>query len=143
MKDTLVMKFGGTSVGSVDAIRQVAKIARDAKSDWRNVAIIVSAMNGVTDKLLSSAKSAAAGDDSIAEQVATELSEKHFTALEQLAPNAAQAYDAIETMLKDFVSLCHAIRVLGEASPRAMDAIASLGERMSAPLVAAALSEGW
>lgn len=141
MKDTLVMKFGGTSVGSVEAIQQVIEIARAVKSEWRNVAIIVSAMSGVTDKLLKGAKSAAAGDDSIAELIARELSEKHFNVLEQLAPKAVQARDAIKTPLEEFVSLCHAIYVLGEASPRALDAIASLGERMSAPLIAAALKE--
>lgn len=141
MKDTLVMKFGGTSVGSVGAIRQVIEIARNAKSKWRNVAIIVSAMSGVTDKLLSGAKHAAAGDDSMAETIANDISKKHFEVLGQLAPNAIQAREAIETLLNEFVSLCHAIYVLGEASPRALDAIASLGERMSAPLVAAALNQ--
>ena len=141
MKDTLVMKFGGTSVGSVEAMQQVIEIARTAKSDWRNVAVIVSAMSGTTDRLLDGAKSAVAGNENMAEQIASELSERHFDVLEQLAPNAIQARDFIETLLEEFVSLCHAIRVLGEASPRALDAIASLGERMSAPLVATALEE--
>jgi len=141
MKETLVMKFGGTSVGSVEAIQQVIKIARDAKADWKNVTIIVSALSRVTDKLLSSAKSAAAGDDSMAMQVAKELSERHFKVLEQLAPETTHSHEIIEALLEEFVSLCHAIRVLGEASPRALDAISSLGERMSAPLVAAALTE--
>lgn len=141
MKDTLIMKFGGTSVGSVEAIQQVIEIARTAKSDWRNVAIIVSAMSGVTDKLLNGSRSAAAGDDSVAKQVASELSERHFKVLDQLAANSTQARESIKILLEEFVSLCHAIRVLGEASPRALDAIASLGERMSAPLVAAALEE--
>jgi aspartate kinase len=141
MKDTLVMKFGGTSVGSVESIRQVIEIARTAKSDWRNVAIIVSAMNGVTDKLLKGAKSAVAGDESTAKQIAGELEEKHFIVLDQLASNVKGTRVVIKTLLEEFVSLCHAIRVLGEASPRAMDAIASLGERMSAPLVASALNE--
>jgi aspartate kinase len=139
MKNTLIMKFGGTSVESIGAIQQVIEIAKTAKSDWQNVAIIVSAMSGVTDKLLSGAKNAAAGDDSVAEQIADELSKKHFSVLEQLAPNAISAHEVIESMLNEFVSLCYAIRVLGEASPRALDAIASLGERMSAPLIAAVL----
>jgi aspartokinase/homoserine dehydrogenase 1 len=141
MKDTLVMKFGGTSVGSMQAVQQVSKIARDAKTNWHNVAIIVSAMSGVTDKLLNGAKSAAEGDASIAENIAIELRERHLSTLEELAPNATQTRQTIETLLTEFVSLCHAIHVLGEASPRALDAIASLGERMSAPLVAAALNE--
>jgi len=141
MKDTLVMKFGGTSVGSIEAIRQVIKIAGSAKSDWQNVAIIVSAMSGVTDKLLNGAKSAAGGDDNSAKIIARELSKKHFIVLEQLASTEKQAREEIEKLLDEFVSLCHAIYVLGEASPRALDAIASLGERMSAPLVASALNE--
>ncbi|MGD8405804.1 MAG: aspartate kinase [Anaerolineales bacterium] len=140
MKDTLVMKFGGTSIGSVEAIQQVIDIARTAKSEWRNVAIVVSAMSGVTDMLLKSAKSAAMGDDSLAEQIANALKEKHLDALEELASHATQTREHIKTQLEEFVTLCHAIRVLGEATPRALDAIASLGERMSAPLVAAALN---
>ena len=141
MKDTLVMKFGGTSVGSMEAIRQVIEITRTAKSDWQNVAIVVSAMSGVTDKLLRAARSAATGDDHMAEKIASELNEKHVDVLERLAPDAIQVREAIQTSLEEFVSLCHAIYVLGEASPRALDAIVSLGERMSAPLVAAALTQ--
>jgi len=140
MKDTLIMKFGGTSVGSVQAIQQVIEITRDSKANWRNMAIIVSAMSGVTDKLLAGAKKAVAGDESIAKEFASELRQKHLEALEQLAPDALRERKAIESLMDDFVSLCHAIHVLGEASPRALDAIASLGERMSAPLVAAGLS---
>jgi len=141
MKDTLVMKFGGTSVGSVEAIHQVIEIARTAKPEWRNVAIVVSAMSGVTDKLLTGAKSAATGDDSMVEQIASELRSKHLQVLEQLAPHSTQTRDIIKAKLDEFVSLCHAMYVLGEATPRALDAIASLGERISAPLVAAAFNE--
>ncbi len=141
MKDTLVMKFGGTSVGSIDAIQHVIEIAGNAKSEWRNVTIVVSAMSGVTDKLLNGAKSAAAGDEIKAEQIAIELSDKHFNILEQFATNAIQTRKLIKMQCEEFVSLCHAICVLGEATPRALDAIASLGERMSAPLVASALNE--
>jgi aspartokinase/homoserine dehydrogenase 1 len=141
MKDTLVMKFGGTSVGSVQAIQQVSKIARDAKTEWQNVAIVVSAMSGVTDKLLNGAISAAGGDDSVAGKIASQLRENHLEVLNTLTPKAARERQTIEMFLSEFVSLCHAIHVLGEASPRALDAIASLGERMSAPLVAAALNE--
>jgi bifunctional aspartokinase / homoserine dehydrogenase 1 len=141
MKDTLVMKFGGTSVGSAEAIQQVIEIARSANDDWRNVAIIVSAMSGVTDKLLNGAKSAAAGDGGVAGKIASKLLKKHMDALDELAPNASQERKLIETLLEEFVSLCHAIHVLGEASPRALDAISSLGERMSTPLVAAVLNQ--
>ncbi len=139
MKDTLIMKFGGTSVGSAGAIQQVIEIARAARAEWQNVAIVVSAMSGVTDRLLNAARWAVEGDDSEAARAASKLREKHIDALQELAPGASAARDSIEQLLAEFVSLCQAIRVLGEATPRALDAIASLGERMSAPLVAAAL----
>ncbi len=140
MSKTLVMKFGGTSVGNPPAIRQVIEIARTARADWANVAIVVSAMGGVTDTLLHGV-AASILDETSAERAATALREKHFKALDELAPGADEARSLIDGYLQEYVALCHATCVLGEASPRALDAISSLGERMSAPLVAAALSE--
>ena len=63
MPKTLVMKFGGTSVGSAGAIRQLVEIVRTVRQDWPRVAIVVSAMNGATDALLDAAQCAAEGDD--------------------------------------------------------------------------------
>ncbi|MFT3891189.1 MAG: hypothetical protein QM730_06105 [Anaerolineales bacterium] len=51
-QQTLVMKFGGTSVGSVDALKQAAQIIRDARDEFARVVVITSAMSGVTDLLL-------------------------------------------------------------------------------------------
>lgn len=141
MSKTLVMKFGGTSVGSAPAIRQVVEIARTARTEWANVAIVVSAMSGVTDALLHGAAGSLA-DETSAERVAASLREKHFSALAELASGASDTHSLIDGSLKEYVALCHAIHVLGEASPRALDAISSLGESMSAPLVATALVEG-
>ena len=139
MSKMLVMKFGGTSIGSPPAIRQVIEIARSAKVDWDNVAIVVSAMSGVTDTLLDGAASSL-DDETAAPRAAETLRQKHFTALDELAPMADDVRALIDGYLDEYVALCQAIHVLGEASPRALDAISSLGERMSAPLVAAALS---
>ncbi len=140
MSKTLVMKFGGTSVGSTPAIRQIIEIARSTRTEWANVAMVVSAMNGVTDTLLHGATNSIV-DNMSAERVAATLQEKHINALNELAPGAKDVRTLIEGCLNEYVALCHAIHVLGEASPHALDAISSLGERMSAPLVAAALSE--
>lgn len=139
MSSTLVMKFGGTSVGSAKAIRQLIEIVRTAKAEWPAVAVVVSAMSGVTDALLNGAYAAARGEDVLPAQIVASLRAKHFEALHELAPEAEDVHSVISAYLDEFSSLCHAIRVLGEASPRALDAIAALGERMSAPLVAAAL----
>lgn len=138
---TLVMKFGGTSVGNADAIRQSANIIRDAQRDWPRLIVVASAMSGVTDALLEGAHTAADGDAATFRSIAADLRTKHFTALEALMPPAAQGIARAEilTHLSEFESLCHAVHVLGEASARALDAISSLGERMSIQLIAAYL----
>ena len=139
MTKTLVMKFGGTSVGSAAAIRRVIEVVKTARPDWPRLAVVVSAMSGVTDALLGAAHAAANGEDGF-HRTATELSEKCLGVLRELAPEAGEVEQIISAQLDEFSALCHAIGVLGEASPRALDAISSLGERMSAPLVAAALA---
>lgn len=140
MTNTLVMKFGGTSVGSVPAVHKVIAIVRQAQDTWPRIAVIVSAMSGVTDKLLAGAHAAALGDTTTPARIAHELREKHIAALQELAPGHLAVEKSVMDCVAEFSALCHAIGVLGEASPRALDAIASLGERMSAPLVAAALT---
>jgi aspartate kinase len=141
MAKTLVMKFGGTSVGGAEAIRQLTAIVRSAQAGWERVAIVVSAMSGVTDGLLRAAHAAAQGDVSEAGRAAEAIEAQHDEAWRRLAPDDAEARAVIAGCLLEFRALCHAVAVLGEASPRALDAIAALGERMSAPLVAAALRQ--
>ena len=138
---TLVMKFGGTSVGSAIAIRQSADMVRAARQNWPHVVVVVSAMSGVTDALLKGAHTAASGDAVTFRSIVADLRAKHFAALEALMPPAAQGQARAEvlTYLSEFEALCHAVNVLGEASARALDAISSLGERMSIHLMAAYL----
>jgi aspartokinase/homoserine dehydrogenase 1 len=90
--NTLVMKFGGTSVGSTEAIGQVVKISRDALASWPRVVVIVSAMSGVTDRLLQSATQAAAGNSQIFYQAAQELRIRHHTIAEALVSDLAQQF---------------------------------------------------
>ena len=59
---TLVMKFGGTSVGNSQAMLQVAQIVLDAKKEWRHVIVVTSAMAGVTNFLLETVDLAITGD---------------------------------------------------------------------------------
>ncbi len=140
MSDTLVMKFGGTSVGGPDAIRRLTDVVGAARADWPRLAIVVSAMSGVTDSLLAAAQAAVNGDAARPPAIAAQLRQRHLTALQQLAPESTAVAGLIQAQMDELESLCHAIGVLGEATPRALDAIASLGEKMSAPLVAEALS---
>lgn len=147
MGKTLVMKFGGTSVGSAAAVERLVDITRRAQADWPRVVVVVSAMSGVTDLLLAGAHAAAGGDDVRPAHIVAELRGRHADVLYELVdavgkdkPLAAEVLLKIAAGVEEFGRLCQAVRVLGEASPRALDAVSSLGERLSAPLVAAALT---
>ncbi|MBK9925363.1 MAG: aspartate kinase [Anaerolineales bacterium] len=140
MSKTLVMKFGGTSVGSANALTNATQIIRDAKKDWDRVVVVTSAMAGVTNLLLDSAASASQGLADSLPQAESTLRQKHFDALDALVKDESlreQAKQKINALILSFVNLCSAMAVLGEASPRAMDAVASIGERMSIHLLAA------
>jgi aspartate kinase len=145
MSKTLVMKFGGTSVGSADALVSATQIIRDAIKDWDRVVVVTSAMSGVTNLLLDSAVSASQGKvgaDGHPPLLETEttLREKNFYAADALIKDETLREETkaeIDALIRSLVNFCKAIAVLGEASPRAMDAVASLGERMSVRLLAA------
>jgi aspartokinase/homoserine dehydrogenase 1 len=139
-KQTLVMKFGGTSVGSVEALTKATQIIKDARDEYPRVVVVTSAMSGVTDLLLKSASLAAQGKVDSLPQAESTLREKHFAAINDLIHDqrrCAEVKSEIDALIFSLVDLCKAIAVLGEASPRAMDAVASLGERMSVRLLTA------
>lgn len=143
-KQTLVMKFGGTSVGSVGALTKATEIIREARDEYPRVVVVTSAMSGVTDLLLKSASLAAQGKVDSLPQAESTLREKHFAAIDALVHNQQRCTavkSEIDALIFSFVDLCKAITVLGEASQRAMDAVASLGERMSVRLLAAIVQE--
>jgi aspartate kinase len=136
------MKFGGTSVGNATAIAALAEITGDQLTVWDRVVVVVSAMSGVTDLLIQGAQTAASGDAGNYKTIAARLREKHASALAELVAtpgDAAETRALVEQLIDEFELLCHSVHVLGEVSPRALDAISSLGERMSARLVAATL----
>ncbi len=150
----VIMKFGGTSVGDAAAMRQVAHIVRDAAAHGDQVVVVTSAMGvpsnpvdrisavKVTDSLLNSARTAAEGDDETYKRLSRELAEKHHAAIHAVISNPDERRSVSETIdqiLRGFEMLCSSVRVLGEATPRALDAIGGLGERMAAPIVAGAI----
>ncbi len=138
----IVMKFGGTSVGSVAALKNVVQIVQSAKNDGHRPLLVVSAMSGVTNKLIAAATAAEAGDENAAHAARAEIEQKHADTTRELLGDSAER-DAVLAevirLLDEFETLCHGIRVLGELTPRALDVISGLGERMNAPQVAAIL----
>lgn len=138
---TLVIKFGGTSVGTPEAMFQAVNIISRLHREWPQLVVVTSALAGVTDRLLESAIHAAEkGESEKLEPAEADLRARHRSIAEALlpAPDSANVMGEVEQLLKSFGNLVRAIAVLGEATPRALDAVASLGERMSARLLAAA-----
>jgi len=139
---TLVMKFGGTSVGTPEAMNQAAQIVAEARQDWPRLVVVVSALAGVTNLLLDSASQAAHSALGSLYPAEGKLRQWHYAIADALVSDAArctQVKQDIEALIGSFLSLCQAMAVLGEATPRALDAVAALGERMSVRLLAAAL----
>jgi aspartate kinase len=140
----VVIKFGGTSVGTAAAIRQAAAIAHGLKQEGHEVVVVTSAMSGVTDLLLAAAQAASHSEPWKFEEVATRIRSTHLQAAAELFPDESRrstVFEPVERRLAELSRLAEALSVLGEASPRALDAVASLGERMSIHLLSAAISD--
>lgn len=141
---TLTMKFGGTSVGSPEAIKNVIQITQREIAHGNRVVLVVSAMSGVTDTLLSSIQLALSGNRWGYLSVAEKLRERHHDTIKRLI-NGGDAREklsvTVNKLLDEYIELCHAISILGEATPRIRDAITAFGERLSARLIATALAQ--
>jgi len=136
------MKFGGTSVGTSESMSKVVEIVLKSRDRWPRLVIITSALATVTNLLLESATGSARGDTQEYAQNAERLRELHIGMLNLLVPQGErfeQTQQEIEQLISEFCSRCQAISVLGEATPRALDAVTSLGERLSLRLLTAAL----
>jgi bifunctional aspartokinase / homoserine dehydrogenase 1 len=137
------MKFGGTSVGDASCIARVAKIVRDGSGE-DGIVVVVSAMGGVTNRLIEAARQSAAGDRDRTASFLAELRGQHQQALETLVREPGRRRrlaSMFEETFDEGRRLCEGTALLRELTPRALDAISSLGERLSAPLVAGALAE--
>jgi aspartate kinase len=126
----IVMKFGGTSVGDAGSIRQVVQIVRQQLA--RAPVVVVSAHAGVTDALLAAAAAAPRGNSDV-----SAIAERHRTILRDLGLPA----DLLDPLLAELHDLARGLRLVGTATPKALDLMASFGERCSARTVAAALRQ--
>jgi len=143
---TLVMKFGGSSVGTPAAIQQTADICVQQKQSTENLTVVVSAMSGITDLLIQAAQQAAANQTEAMLATIEAIRSKHLDTIDHLILDHITTSGERETLiaavtarLNDLSTYCHSIQVLGEVTSRGMDVISSLGERMSAQILAALL----
>jgi len=138
-----VMKFGGTSVGDASCIARAVEIIAQAAKQNGCIAV-VSAMSGVTNRLIEAAKKAQTGNSGEAAAVVDALRQQHEAALTSLIQHQEERVrirQRMEEVLGEGRRLCEGTALLRELTPRTLDAISSLGERLSAPLVAAAVRE--
>jgi aspartate kinase len=130
----IVMKFGGTSIESQEAVARVTRIVQSY--EYRRPIVVVSAMGGTTNKLLKAAREAEAGRRDQALGLVDELRAHHLTDGLALAGSAAAELDRyIRAHFEWLDDLVKGLSVVGELSARSMDAIASLGERLSSLIV--------
>ena len=140
MDRLLVMKFGGTSVGSAERIQGAADlIAAGARA--RPTVAVVSAMSKVTDLLLDTLQKAENGDEAGLEANLLALRGKHLEACHKLLPAEAQSFvtQRIEELISGFERIARGMLLLGERPLRSVDQAITTGERLSALLVSAVL----
>jgi aspartokinase/homoserine dehydrogenase 1 len=142
MKQLLVMKFGGTSVGDARCIRRAAEIVRSAAHESA-VVVVVSAMGGVTNRLISAAKKAVEGQEDPSTEIDS-LRQQHIDAAKVLVSDNSALQNLIvelERITAETASLCRGISLLRELTPKTYATVSSVGERLSARLMAATLRE--
>jgi len=134
-----VLKFGGTSVASAENIGKVIAIVTRALAQ-RPVVLVVSALGGTTDALISAGRAAASGDERF-RQTLRQLEARHLTAAEALLPTPASQADIqpwLTARFAELALLADGIFALGELSPRTLDRLMSYGELLSSRIVVAA-----
>jgi aspartokinase/homoserine dehydrogenase 1 len=137
-----VLKFGGTSVGSADSIKTVADIVASYHRNQVRCAVVVSAMGGVTDRLIALSQQAAGGDESYLDAL-KDLEKHHFDTARELINVQAQSrvFAFLKTLFNELDDLLHGTFLLRERSPRTLDLVLSFGERLSAYLISQYMKE--
>lgn len=134
----IVVKFGGTSVGSADAIKRSAEIVRGRLD--RSPIVVVSALGGATNALLAVGEQSAKGHLIGALRGVETLRDRHLKECENLlgkTPEADDIASELSAMFDELAHLAEALSTLGHVTPRSLDAIASYGEQLSSSLVTA------
>ena len=133
-----VLKFGGTSVGSEKGLSQVKKIVESCSED---VIVVVSALGGITDQLLLTARLAAAGDEAYMPQC-TAMIARHNELVEKivLPENRPGVQNRLDELLDELSNIFIGVYLIRDLSPKTTDMILSYGERLSSEIVCGAVA---
>ena len=144
----LVMKFGGTSVGSAECMMAVTEIIRQARGQHPQLVVVVSAMSGVTDQLIGAARAAAEGRMEECEAIQASLLVQHMGVCQHLLADTDRGLgqserQAVCTSITEWMTelerFCQSIAVMGEVTVRGRDMVSAIGEKLSAVILSALL----
>lgn len=131
-----VLKFGGTSCGTIDSIQAVLGIIKGKQAKGEQIAAVFSAMGGVTNQLLKAGDLASVEDITYFDLV-KEIENRHFTVVRALIDVKAQSkvFANIRTIINELEDLLKGVSLIREISNRTSDLIVSFGERLSTTLI--------
>jgi aspartokinase/homoserine dehydrogenase 1 len=137
-----VLKFGGTSVGSADNIKRVKEIVDEVDDQ---VVVVVSAMGGITDRLIKAANLAAKGDSTYISPV-EEIVELHKNVVTDLFPAKKQQTEVLDHLASEFdelKSINKGVFLIRELSHKSLESISGIGERLSSKIIASYIKAQW
>ena len=137
-----VLKFGGSSVGSTNSIKNVKQIVKNQKGD---VIVVVSALGGVTDQLIKTAKMASEGDKAYEEEL-TVLTKRHYDLIDEnfaTGEEKEQLTAQVEQLLGELQDIFQGIYLIKDLSRKTSDTIVSYGERLSSLIIAKITGAEW
>jgi bifunctional aspartokinase / homoserine dehydrogenase 1 len=142
MKKTLVMKFGGTSVGNAARILSSAHIVQEAAARDR-IVVVVSALAGITDRILNCVKAAGRGEQSTVSSALQEIEARHEEVIASLfnATNAPKVREQVGAIIRQLHDLCFALVQLRSLTAQLLDVALPMGEKLSAQIFAAILEQ--
>ena len=127
-----VLKFGGTSVGSAENIRKVKRIVEGQNCD---VIVVVSALGGITDKILAAARNASKGAGDFHSDL-REIKTRHTEVIQSLFNGSGSIKLIVDGLLDELEQILTGITLVGELTAKTLDRIAGIGERISSNIVA-------
>ena len=134
------MKFGGTSVGSAESILSVKKIV---EGQTEPVIVVVSALGGITDKLIKTSQMAVEGD-TLYQKSFAEIVERHEEMINAILPaddKRVRLMDEVSELLEQLRSIYQGVYLIHDLSPKTQAAIVSYGERISSRIVATLIED--
>jgi aspartate kinase len=140
----IVMKFGGTSVATGENIRNAANLVAENVKQDRAVIVVVSALDGVTDELFEAAEMARKEKQDYIQAFKQRMLERHCVAIAKAIRNSAirkEVEQIVTKIVDELEKVLTGICYVGELTPKSKDYVLSFGERLSAPIVSAALRD--